>query len=65
MVFSFVGIAFTISASAIFAAGGFYLLTNFRLTRLEELPKSFQEIRERLIRIETKIETKIENKEHK
>lgn len=50
---SFPGIACTIGASTIFGAGGFYLLTNWRLTKLESDQRQMQEVRERLIKIET------------
>lgn len=39
-------------ASALFSAGGFWYLMNYRVTRLEENDKVIIEIRERLARIE-------------
>jgi hypothetical protein len=48
-------ILFSLS-SAVFAAGGFYMLTNWRIKRLEEREAAQQDIRERLVRIETMIQ---------
>lgn len=45
-------IVISLCASA-FAVGGFYLLTNWRLNRLEKSQEQDQETRERIARIET------------
>lgn len=57
MDFDFASIGLVISSSTVFSAGGFYLLTKFRLAKIEteqkDSRKEHQETRERLIRIET------------
>lgn len=50
----------SLAASALFGAGGFWLLTNFRLTKLESNQSDnndgINDIRERLARMETKLD---------
>lgn len=45
--------------SAIFAAGGFYILTNWRIRQLEEHNTQNKDIRDRLIKIEANQEQMI------
>lgn len=53
-------LGFTIATSIVsttFIAGGFYVLTNWRLNKLEDDQKTNNEVKERLIAMETKIDT--------
>lgn len=59
-------LAFTIATSIIttvFIAGGFYVLTNWRISKLEEDQKNNNEVKDRLIAMETKIDMLL--KDHK
>lgn len=43
-------------ATTVFIAGGFYVLTTWRLNKLEEQHKEHSDVRDRLITMEAKID---------
>lgn len=52
-------LAFAVGTSictTIFIAGGFYVLTNWRINRLEEQQETNTDVKERLIAMESKID---------